>query len=336
MKNILVTGSTGFTGSHILEVYKNHLSDTLSIIPACKDSSKLSKEYRKKAMQGNLHDAIYLDKITKEADIICHVAAWAEMNGTIDNSEKYFLTPTINLIDKAIENKVKRFIFLSAVTSNSIENKSLHTKLHLSKIWAHYSSVMKIEKYLRKVSQDIEVIILRAGFFSGKNYSLGVLPILLPRLKTHLVPWIEKGNTSFPLIDGKDLALAFKLSVETNLESNLNIINIVGKEVPKTKEVFQYLHDKYNYPLPHFSVSFSTAYLFARFMRFIYKVIPGEPLIVPNIVLLLEETHCTNDKAKQLLNYAPKEDWKDSIDIQIKEMKVKQIKNMKLNKEVYQ
>ncbi|MCA1805026.1 MAG: hypothetical protein LC646_06750 [Xanthomonadaceae bacterium] len=30
---------------------------------------------------------------------------------------------------------------------------------------------------------------LRCGLFAGERYGLGLLPILLPRLKTHLVPW---------------------------------------------------------------------------------------------------------------------------------------------------
>ncbi|HHH50542.1 MAG TPA: NAD(P)-dependent oxidoreductase [Saprospiraceae bacterium] len=180
--------------------------------------------------------------------------------------------------------------------------------------------------------KGMEIIVLRVGYFTGKKYSLGLLPILLPRLKTHLVPWIEKGKTTFPLIDGNDVGLAFRLSITSKLEENFNIIDIVGKEIPTVREVFNYLNAKYNYPLPHFSVSYKFAYGFARFMRFIHKFLPSDPLIVPAIVLLLEETNATNDKAERILNYRPNIHWKKSIDIQIAEMEIRQAANMKMNK----
>ncbi|HFC00916.1 MAG TPA: NAD(P)-dependent oxidoreductase [Phaeodactylibacter sp.] len=187
---------------------------------------------------------------------------------------------------------------------------------------------------MEKISQqEIEVIILRVGYFTGKNYALGLLPILLPRLKTHLVPWIENGKTTLPLINGADIGLAFRLSASVELKVSFNIVDIVGKNTPTVREVFNYLHEKYNYPLPHFSVSFRFAYAFARFVRWIYHVIPSDPLIVPAIVLLLEETYATNEKAGKLLGYHPEIHWKKSIDMQIEEMKVKQISNMKMNKE---
>ena len=330
---IVVTGATGFSGSHVLEGLIENLDDSYTVIPACRNKDKLPKVYRDTAFEGDLLNNSYIEKLTKEADIICHMASWAELNGTIADSTKNFLEPTVNLISSALKNGVRRFIFLSAITSIPIDEERVHTSLSLEKIWPHYENIIKIEKYLKEISKSgMEIIILRLGLFTGKNYSLGLLPILLPRLKTHLVPWIKNGDTTLPLIDGTDIGLAFKLAVLTQLDKRYNLINIVGKEVPKVKEVFQYLHDKYNYPLPHFSVSFTFAYFIARFMKFAHKFISYEPLIVPSIILLLEETSANNDEAQKILNYNPNVHWKDSIDIQIAQMSREQISNMRMNK----
>ena len=333
MKNIIITGATGFTGSHILENLQDISKDEYNVIASCRTKSKLPIFYNGKTIVGDLLNENYVDELTKKANVICHTASWAEMNGTIENSIKYFYNPTIRLIDLALRNGVDRFVFLSAVTSNPISKGALHTKRALADIWAHYENVMKIEKYLEQLKgKGMEIIILRVGYFTGKNYSLGLLPILLPRLKTHLVPWIKKGKTTLPLIDGKDIGLAFRLSITSILSNGFNTIDIVGKEIPTVKEVFNYLNERYKYSLPHFSVSFKFAYGFARFMRFIFRFIPGDPLIVPAIVLLLEETAATNKKAAEILGYKPKIHWKESIDIQISEMKTKQTDNMKMNK----
>ena len=328
-KKIMLTGATGFAGSHVLESF----GEVDNLYASCRDSNKLAPFYQKNAMTGDLKDVAYVDVLTKKADILCHTASWAELNGSFEDSKREFLEPTLHLIDKALANGVKRFVFLSAITSKPIEENRLHSKLKLTDIWAHYASIMKIEKHLEKVShQGMEVIILRVGLFVGKNYALGLLPILLPRLKTHLVPFIEHGATSLPLIDGADVGLAFKLASTVEFEEKLNIIDIVGKEIPSVKEVLNYLHEKHHYPLPHFSVPFGFAYLFARSMRWVHKFLPLDPLIVPSIVLLLEETYANNKKAKKLLGYEAKVAWKESIDVQIEQMNREQKKAMRMNK----
>jgi nucleoside-diphosphate-sugar epimerase len=336
MKDIVITGANGFTGSHILENFKEDANPDYNLIAACRTASKLPRWYHGTTLLGDISDNHYVEKLTRQADVICHTAAWAEMNGTDKNSKKYFYKPTINLIDKALQNGVKRFVFLSAITSNPIEQGTIHSKRRLKKIWPHYDSIIKIENHLKEVSQHgMEVVILRVGYFTGKNYALGLLPILLPRLKTQLVPWIKKGKTTLPLVDGSDIGMAFKLAALTPLKEHFTVVDIVGKEIPTVREFFNYLHEQYNYPLPHFSVSFKFAYGFARCMQLLHKVIPDDPLIVPAIVLLLEETCATNAGATQLLNYHPKVHWKESVAVQIAEMSKRQQNKMTMNKSTH-
>ena len=333
MNSIVVTGANGFTGSHILESFAGNPSEDHKIIAACRNENKLPPWYDGEKSIGDLSNSAYVNKLTKEADVICHTAAFAEMNGTISNSNKYFFEPTKELIEASVKNGVKRFIFLSSTTSNPIGNNKLHSKRELKKIWPHYYNVIRIENLLKNMdAKGMQIVVLRVGFFTGKNYSLGILPILLPRLKTHLVPWVNHGNTSLPLTNGKDIGEAFRLASTVGLSKPFTVMDIVGKEVPTVQEVFGYLSEIYDYPLPHFNVSFKFAYAFARFMQMVHKLVPGDPLIVPAIVLLLEETSASNKLAIQTLGYEPKVHWKESIDIQIREMATKQKSNMKMNK----
>lgn len=305
----------------------------MKVIAACRTKSKLPTWFNGEVLEGDLQDGSYTNMLTDHADVICHTAAWAEFNGTLEDSNRYFLKPTLKLIDASLKNGVKRFIFLSSIASNPILENRIHSKKELKEIWPHYYNILKLEKYLEEISkQGIEVVILRAGYFTGKNYSLGILPILLPRLKTHLVPWIDKGKTTLPLIDGKDLGKAFLLSSLKELKNKFNTYDIVGKEIPTVEDVLKYLHRKYKFPFPHFNISFEFAYMFAFLMKRIFKVLPGDPLIVPPIVLLLEETNSNNNKAEKELGYEPEIHWKESIDVQIEEMKTKQTTKMKMNK----
>lgn len=333
MVKVFLTGSTGFVGSKILRSFVLNPFPEIALTASCRSTEKLSWIYNGDYSVGDIADIDYVNKATKGFDVVCHVASWAELNGSVENSESNFLKPTLNLIDAALKNGVKRFIFLSAITSNPIERGEMHTRAKLSKIWPHYNSIMKIESYLEEISnKGMQVVILRAGYFIGEGYSLGLLPVLLPRLKTGLVPYIEKGETSLPLIDGNDLASAFLQSMKAKLDGNYLKIDVVGKNIPKVKDLFEYLHVKYRYPLPRFSVSYKVAYLFGRSIRFISNILRVEPLLVPSVVLLLEETNSNNDLAKKLLGFQPIVDWKVSVDIQIVEMKIRKEGWMPLNK----
>jgi len=60
----------------------------------------------------------------------------------------------------------------------------------------------------------ITMIALRCAHFAGERYNLGLLSLLLPRLKTHLVPWVAGGKARVPLVDGRDLGSAYALAAE--------------------------------------------------------------------------------------------------------------------------
>lgn len=178
------------------------------------------------------------------------------------------------------------------------------------------------------------MINLRLGLFAGKRYSIGILPILLPRLKTHLFPWVSGGKTRLPIIDGRDIGQAV---VRAALAPELPIyasFNIMGPEAPSVRQVVTYISETFSYPKPIFSVPFFAAYSFAWLMEKLDPLVPWEPLITRSIVHLLEETYTDNERAREMLGYGPEIHWKEAIHSQIDEMQRNQFKNMKMYKPV--
>ena len=169
-------------------------------------------------------------------------------------------------------------------------------------------------------SSDFQVVNLRLGIFAGNRYALGVLPILVPRLKTHLVPWVAGGRTSLPIIDGRDVAQAFAHAIVAEGLAEYEGFNIVGPEVPAVREVIGFLREEYGLPKPHFSVPFFIAYRFAWLMEKLDPVFPWEPLVTRSIVHLMEEVGADNVKAERLLGYHPACGWRDAIRAQMREM----------------
>jgi len=336
MLNVLVTGATGFVGTHLSLALKDHKN--IKMILACRDQSKLLKDFQETELRiGDLRDENYLHTLFEGVDILINLASWASLFGQADNSEKLYLKPTLEVIKRAKKAGVKKYLNLSSLSvADSKEAVDANAQGKLRSIWPHFNNLIHIENDLRhKADASFQVINLRCGIFIGKHYALGLIPILLPRLKTHLVPLVNGGKTQMPLIDGSDIAQAFVQAVIS--EDNFNdyeAFNILGKEVPQMREVLQYLHEKHKYPYPHFSVPFFIAYPFARLMEIIDPIMPFEPLIVPSIVHLLEDTHTNNTKAEKRLGYKAKKSWKDALDEQLSQMSTQETKAMSMNKSI--
>jgi len=205
------------------------------------------------------------------------------------------------------------------------------------KFWPHLCNVIRLENRLRQSCinyPEKSVVNLRLGLFAGEHYALGLLPILVPRMKTHLVPWVAGGRTEMPIIDGSDIAQAMILSALATDLSAYNSYNIVGPEVPSVRQVISFIADEYHLPKPHFSVPFPVAYVFAWCMERLDKVVPWEPLIVRSIIHLLENTGASNDRAEAELGYKPSIHWQQAIRSQMDEMRRKQKSPMKMARSI--
>lgn len=316
MLNILVTGANGFVGSHILE--KILANDSINVIAACRDKNKLIPEFNGEVREGDLRDDNYFETLLTDIDIICHAAAWSSLLGHKDQSRKLYLQPTQHLIDLAIKKGVQRFIFCSTTSASPSLSADAFSPGIKKDFWPHLSNVIEIENLMRQRSEEgCQMINLRLGLFAGKRYGLGLLPILLPRLKTHLVPWVNNGKTAMPIIDGRDIGKAFTLACLASDLNNYEAFNIIGPSTPTVREVIEFIHKEYSYPEPHFSVPFVIAYPFAALMESLNSFVPWEPLVTRSIIHLLEDTFADNSHAFSKLEYEPEHHWTTAIRTQI-------------------
>lgn len=329
MKTVLISGATGFVGSHILE----QLSDTepsLRVIAACRDRRRLLPGFEGEVREGDLRDAAYRSAVVEGVDVLCNACAWSSLWGNADLSRHLFLEPNLALIEAARAAGVKRFINTSTTSAAAPAHSSDPQSKGIPRpFWPHLCNVVRIEDALRAAaSAEFQVVNLRLGIFAGNRYGLGVLPILAPRLKTHLVPWVAGGHTSLPIIDGRDIGLAFTRAVAAEGLADYESFNIVGPEVPTVREVIGFLHEEYGLPKPYFSVPFFIAYPFAWLMEKLDPVFPWEPLVTRSIVHLMEEVGADNAKAERLLGYRPAHAWREAIRAQMREMSLRQARPM--------
>ena len=329
-ETVLITGATGFVGSHVLESLMRRAD--LKLIAVCRDKRRLLPGFNGEVREGDLRDAGFRQAAVQGVDTLCNALAWSSLWGNADNSRRLFLEPNLALIEAAHAAGVRRFINTSTTSAAAPERSSdPQSRGIMRPLWPHLCNVVRIEDALREAAEpDFKAVNLRLGIFAGHRYALGVLPILAPRLKTHLVPWVAGGRTGLPVIDGRDIGQAFACAVKAEALADYEGFNIVGAEIPTVREVISFLHDEYGLPKPHFGVPFSIAYPFAWLMEKLDPIVPWEPLVTRSIVHLLEETGANNTKAERLLGYRPAHSWREAIRVQMREMAVRQKQSMSM------
>lgn len=327
-RRVLVAGATGFVGSHTLNALRR--MPGVRPIALVRNPQRLPADYTGEVRQGDIRDRAFLERALEEVDALCVCTAWTSAWGHADASRRYLLEPTLALLDTAVRKGIERVVFPSSTTARALRDLP-HSSLRgdADSVWPHMANVIRIEDHLRTLSsRGGTMLSLRLGLFVGERYGLGMLPILLPRLGSHLVPWVGKGRTALPLIAGADVGRAMALAATRDGLRGYYAFDVVGGEIPTAREVFRFLHDAFGYPLPHFGVSFPMAYGFARVMERLSRLTPWDPFITRSVVLLLEETAAGNDLARQMLGYEPQVSWRDAVRAQMAEMRRDRVKGL--------
>lgn len=331
--NVLVTGATGFVGSNILDALMAH--DEINPIAACRNESKITPAFTGEVRTGDLTDKKYVHQLVQGVDVVCHAAAWTSLWSHTEDEIKNYREPTKLLIDAAIASGVKRFIFDSSVTVTGVHRNGNQVDdsepAQRNKVWPHMNIVADIENYMKQQSvHGTAMIAMRFGHFVGARYNKGLLSLLFPRLKTHMVPWVDHGKARVPFIAGHDIGHATYLTVSKEGLAGFLSFNVCGLSFPTMKEVIEFLKEETGVSKPHFNVPLKGAYAFGWLMEKINPIVVGDPFLTRGIVFLGEDWHAPNNFATTALGFQPRIDWKEAVREQLDDMEKRKFKKVSL------
>ncbi len=314
---VLVTGATGFLGSNILKALT--VTPGVEVIAACRNHQKLPRNFSGEVRIGDLMDANYRREAVKDVDVVCSAGNWASMWKHKDLERQRFYEPVVDLVEQSIQQGVKRFIQTSTVVIGAVEKKNKpiddFSPTQYTGFWPHLDCLVDLDRYMRANStRGTQMVTMRLGHFIGKGNRLGMLPALVPRLKTYLVPWLAGGRKRLPLAADTDLGVAFALAAIADDLNNYESFNICGAEFPTLREVVQFISVETGCPKPLYSVPYFAGYVFGWLMETLEPVMPGSsPFLTRSIVHLCENWVCPNDYAHRKLGYTPKKDWRVAV-----------------------
>lgn len=316
---VLVVGATGFVGRHVLAELEAW--GGAHVIVAGRDVSRLPPRCRADARVGDLRDAEYVQRLFTDIDVVCLTASWSALYGHTQSSESLYRLPILRALTEAVRQGVRRVVFTSALVAKNVSSsRTRAVRDGIDEVWPHLHNLLAIEATMQELaSSDVSMIAVRLATFTGEGQDLGILPVLVPRLRTRLVPWIERGQAPLPMIDGADVGRAFRAAVLAPSDVAFAEFDATGPEVPTFFDLVSYLHETCGVPLPWFDVSHDAAFRFGHLAEMFARWTHTQPLLTRSIVFLSES--CREDRTLWARwEYQPQVHWKDSVLRQLRDI----------------
>ena len=216
----LVTGGSGFLGSHLAEelIKQNHKVTILD-----KVSPNIYLNGKIKFIKADLLDKNKTDLAMKNQDIVFHYGGLSGIDESMTNPLKtaeYNILGTIRLLDLCLKFKIKRFIFASTVYVNSEQGSFYKSSKRATEDF--------IEEYKKKF--NLEFTILRFGTVYGfrANKENSIDKIINLGIKKHKIIYSGNRKNIREYINVKDAA---KMAIKTMSKKYANkYIQITGSK----------------------------------------------------------------------------------------------------------
>jgi len=250
MKN-LVTGATGFVGSHIAEKLVNDGQEVVALARNTSDTSFLN-ELGVEIRYGTITDPCSLNEIMYGIDRVFHVAAVTDEWVPREITYEVNVQGTANILEASLENKIERFFFVSSLAVMGFkEHFDSGEETDYVKAGDPYiDTKMEAEKLVKKFGEfGLAYTILRPGFMYGPR-DRRFMKRILENLEKGTFKFVGDGKNMLNLNYAGNFADAVVLSSKTE-DSIGQAYNIANDDKNLNLETFIFkVADKWGYTRP--------------------------------------------------------------------------------------
>ncbi|SUM85882.1 NAD-dependent epimerase/dehydratase family protein [Staphylococcus saprophyticus] len=298
MKKILLTGASGYIGSHLM----NKLKDNYEIIAISRNIENKSNEHNVTWKAADLFDLNEITEVMEDIDIAIYLVHSMMPSAKLTQASFEDMDALLadNFAKAASYNKVQHIVFMSGLIPNT------------SELSPHLRSRLECEQILG--SYGVPVSTLRAGLIIGsKGSSYPILKKLVDRLPGLLLPkWAY--NTTLPVAIDDVIDGLYKI-VERNPNENESI-DIGGPSHMTYKDLFKQTAEVLDKRLPTIDLPIIPIWL----SKYWVKLISGVPkeMVYPLMDSLIHDMIRNDDNILKDISIG-KIDYKESVRNALKE-----------------
>jgi nucleoside-diphosphate-sugar epimerase len=246
----LVTGASGFTGSHLVKALKERGNEVVCLVRRSSDLSRLANQ-QVEWVYGDITDRAALKQAMNGVDTVFHIAAYVEL-GIVDAAKmsQINVEGTRAVLETAQASGVSKVVYCSTIgvfgdTQGRVINETFQREQK------DFSSAYDVTKYeAQKLVDEFAakglpvVSILPSGIFGADDPHFG--PVVKQFLKGGLKLWAG-GKRITGIVHVDDLAIALLLAAERGKPGDWYIISAGDMT---TREMFEILSRESGVPAP--------------------------------------------------------------------------------------
>lgn len=322
---IVLTGAHGGLARQLLSDWRNSSHEVLALTrhdlgsssggPAKISSAKInSDEAKHRILAIDYREPAELESALQNADVVVHAAAKVSNWGRPAEFEQANVRLTEDLLAGAIQQKVKKFIFISTPSLYVSRESRLMIReedpLPLSSINFYAASKrLAEEKVIAAHRAGLQCVILRPQGIIGQ-FDRSLLPRFRALGKRGILPVIGGGDTQIDLTFGEDVTQAIECAIQAPATPAAEVYNITSGHPVDLYQHLRHLMREFGYSVREKPLSLAMAIGLARGFEMLYRFSAAEPPLTVYTALTLgtSRTLCI-EKARKNLGYNPPLDF---------------------------
>ena len=311
MKKVLVTGASGFVGSHLVES-ASALGWEVHAIVRSSSNVKAIEPYVSKFVYANMSNVDELKLLFEQTayDYVIHAAAMTKAKYEAEMI-KVNVGYTENLMEAAFAspNPIERFVYVSSLAAIGpipyATQEGIHEDSPYNPLTVYGRSKRASELRVREKFSDKPISVFRPTAVYGPREK--DLFILFDTLNKGFDPYIGSKPQKLSFVYVRDLVDVL-LKGCTVSQGDLEFYNISDGEVYSRYTMADIFKEVFNKKALRLHLPHSLVSIFASISQLLYKFSNNTPVIYPERLLELtaENWCCDISKAKRMLGFDPK------------------------------
>ena len=219
---VLVTGASGFLGSHVAEQLSREGHDVRALVRKSSNRDFLERLERIEFAYGGVEDAVKVAEAVKGVDAIVHSAGLVKARSPEEFHRTNVEGTRSNLVEArqgAPAPKLRRFVFVSSASTAagpSLDGTPLEAD-GAGPVTHYGRSKLEAERVVLSAKDAIPVTILRPSIIYGPRDH--EILVFFKSVKTGVLPTIGKGDSTMSMVFGSDCAEACVKAISADVPS---------------------------------------------------------------------------------------------------------------------